>query len=117
MKYFQKLVKKIFKISPMILGIGFVLAFLFSHFIFNSQIGQRGSLTTDTSIIGTLIINKPTIIIAFDILTANIVQNLSDNDNGSLSIGSLQGSPFGIYLPEFSGFSLPLLKKYSANSL
>ena len=117
MKYFQKLVKKIFKVSPIRLGIWFVFAFLFRHFISIGQIWQRGSLTTDTSIIGTLIINNPTIIIAFDILTTNFVRIITENDNGGLSKGSLPSRTLGIYLPEFSGFSLPLLKKYSARRL
>lgn len=117
MKNFQKLVKKIFKVSPIRLGIGFVFAFLFRHFISNDQIGQRGSLTTDTSLIGTLTINKPTIIIAFDILTSIIVQNIHKNNTEGFSKGSLQGSPFGIYLPEFPGCSFPVPEKYSVKIL
>jgi hypothetical protein len=59
-----------------------------------AQIAQRGSATTAT--VGTtnsssLSINKPTGVVAGDVLIASILQNETDNDNGGLGSATLTG--------------------------
>ena len=72
----------------MVLGLGLVMFFLFNPLYSKAQIAQRGTATTNTNSatnITTLTINKPTGVVAGDVLIVNIVQNQTDNITGLLS--------------------------------
>ncbi len=60
-----------------------------------AQIEQRGSATTNAVALSgtgrTIAINKPTGVVAGDVLIASIVQNEGDNDAGGLSNATLSG--------------------------
>jgi hypothetical protein len=71
----------------------FLLGLLLGHDVF-AQIAQRGSATTATVAAtnsGTLTINKPTGVVAGDVMIVSILQNETDNDNGGLSNATLTG--------------------------
>ncbi len=59
------------------------------------QIAQRGTATTNAAALSgssrVLTINKPTGVVAGDVMIASIVQNETDNDNGGLSANTLAG--------------------------
>jgi hypothetical protein len=61
--------------------------FLCLGFSTQAQIAQRGSSTTATNATAsaTLTINKPTGVVAGDLMIVSIVQNETDNDNGGLN--------------------------------
>lgn len=63
-----------------------------------AQIAQRGSATTNAVALSgssrIIAINKPTGVVAGDVLIASIVQNETDNDNGGLSDATLSGWTF-----------------------
>ena len=64
-----------------------LLAFALSGNVVYSQIAQRGAATT-ASINGAtaaMTINKPTGVVAGDVMIASVLQNETDNDNGGLS--------------------------------
>jgi hypothetical protein len=73
--------------------VGLLLTFLSSTSW--GQIAQRGNATTNSATLSgsgrTLSINKPTGVIAGDVLIASIVQNETDNDNGGLSANTASG--------------------------
>jgi hypothetical protein len=61
---------------------------LFVNINVSAQITQRGSATNNSQSgtnVGTLSINRPTGVIAGDVMIVSIVQNETDNDNGGLS--------------------------------
>ena len=64
-----------------------LLAFALSGNVVYSQIAQRGSATTATiaSAAASMTINKPTGVVAGDVLIVTVLQNETDNDNGGLS--------------------------------
>ncbi len=73
---------------------GIVIPVLLFAFLFNAnnsfaQIALRGTATTATSTSTTLTINKPTGVVAGDVMIVNIVQ--SDNDNNNLANASRTG--------------------------
>ncbi|MFZ4680709.1 MAG: hypothetical protein ACOYLP_11130, partial [Flavobacterium sp.] len=72
----------------------FLLLFLLSSSSSWGQIAQRGSSTTASSATTnntTITINKPTGVVAGDVLLFSVVQNETDNDNGGLSSPTLSG--------------------------
>jgi len=64
-----------------------LLVLLLGANIVVAQIAQRGASTskTNTSASTTIVINKPTGVIAGDVMIASILQNETDNDNGGLA--------------------------------
>ena len=70
-----------------------VLVMLFSTNL-NAQIAQRGTSTTASAATTngtTITINKPTGVVAGDVLLFSVVQNETDNDNGGLASPTLSG--------------------------
>ncbi|MEX1132104.1 MAG: hypothetical protein WEC15_02670, partial [Flavobacteriales bacterium] len=79
------LLPKLCLIGIMLLGLGDMAS---------AQIVQRGSATNNTSSstnISSLSIDKPSGVVAGDVLIASILQNETDNDNGGLSNASASG--------------------------
>ena len=90
----NQIFRNLFRLQRSCWSAVFLLVFLLSASSSWGQIAQRGSATTASSATTnntTITINKPSGVVAGDVLLFSVVQSETDNDNGGLSSPTLSG--------------------------